>query len=245
MKSNRITILGALFLGAVALSEFWLRPASATTVNMTYMGIVTQGLDATGLFGSAQSNLGGLAYTAVYTFNPELGTTSNSPTDNSAFGGTGFGVPSPSLNAVLTINGHSAFFSGGFAGEFSGTNTGIFSQISEFVRDLSTVGGLTDNELIHSISNQTATLPASLTLPFMHVVTSDDFVAGSNFVIRVIDQNNNLVAGANGLLAPSMVSVEVVSETPLPTALPLFVSGLGGLGLLGWRRKKRAANLAA
>jgi len=29
------------------------------------------------------------------------------------------------------------------------------------------------------------------------------------------------------------------SATPLPAALPLFVSGLGGLGLLGWRRKRK------
>ena len=32
---------------------------------------------------------------------------------------------------------------------------------------------------------------------------------------------------------------------PLPAALPLFASGLVGLGLLGWRRKKRAAPLNA
>jgi hypothetical protein len=30
--------------------------------------------------------------------------------------------------------------------------------------------------------------------------------------------------------------------TPLPAALPLFASGLVGLGLLGWRRKKKAAS---
>ena len=29
--------------------------------------------------------------------------------------------------------------------------------------------------------------------------------------------------------------------TPLPAALPLFGSGLGVLGLLGWRKKKKAA----
>jgi hypothetical protein len=29
--------------------------------------------------------------------------------------------------------------------------------------------------------------------------------------------------------------------TPLPAALPLFATGLAGLGLLGWRRKKAAA----
>jgi hypothetical protein len=33
--------------------------------------------------------------------------------------------------------------------------------------------------------------------------------------------------------------------TPLPAALPLFVSGLGALGFVGWRRKKKAAGFAA
>jgi hypothetical protein len=35
------------------------------------------------------------------------------------------------------------------------------------------------------------------------------------------------------------------ATTPLPGALPLFATGLGALGLLGWRRKKKAATLAA
>ena len=30
-------------------------------------------------------------------------------------------------------------------------------------------------------------------------------------------------------------------ETPLPATLPLFATGLGVLGLLGWRRKRKAA----
>ena len=32
-----------------------------------------------------------------------------------------------------------------------------------------------------------------------------------------------------------------VGATPLPATLPLFASGLGALGLFGWRRKKKAA----
>ena len=35
------------------------------------------------------------------------------------------------------------------------------------------------------------------------------------------------------------------AATPIPAALPLFVSGLGTLGLLGWRRKRKTAALAA
>jgi hypothetical protein len=37
------------------------------------------------------------------------------------------------------------------------------------------------------------------------------------------------------------VTVTAVAATPIPAALPLFVSALGGLGLVGWRRKRRAA----
>jgi hypothetical protein len=42
------------------------------------------------------------------------------------------------------------------------------------------------------------------------------------------------------------VTVTPVSTTPLPAALPLFATGLGAMGLFGWRRKrKNAAALAA
>ena len=40
--------------------------------------------------------------------------------------------------------------------------------------------------------------------------------------------------------------VRAPAATPLPAAFPLFVTGLGALGLLGWRRKrKNAAAIAA
>lgn len=39
---------------------------------------------------------------------------------------------------------------------------------------------------------------------------------------------------------------QVIASTPLPAALPLFATGLGAMGLLGWRRKrKNAAAIAA
>ena len=51
----------------------------------------------------------------------------------------------------------------------------------------------------------------------------------------------------SGLFGSASVSTDyansdfaVFTSTPLPAALPLFAAGLGGLGLLGWRRKRRA-----
>jgi probable HAF family extracellular repeat protein len=36
-----------------------------------------------------------------------------------------------------------------------------------------------------------------------------------------------------------------IAETPLPTALPLFATGFGAMGLLGWRRKRKSSAIAA
>jgi hypothetical protein len=55
----------------------------------------------------------------------------------------------------------------------------------------------------------------------------------------------------SGFTAGVLVTVDydnlsiAVSQTPLPAALPLFGTGLGALGLLGWRRKRKAAAIAA
>jgi hypothetical protein len=53
-----------------------------------------------------------------------------------------------------------------------------------------------------------------------------------------------------GILFPlsTRALLEIVTDpvvTPLPAALPLFATGLGALGLIGWRRKRKAAALAA
>jgi hypothetical protein len=39
---------------------------------------------------------------------------------------------------------------------------------------------------------------------------------------------------------PIAIITADLTDTPLPSALPLFATGLGGLGLLSWRRKRKA-----
>ena len=46
--------------------------------------------------------------------------------------------------------------------------------------------------------------------------------------------------GANGLA----INSTSLSETPLPAALPLFSSGVGLMGLLGWRKKRKRLAVA-
>jgi hypothetical protein len=42
----------------------------------------------------------------------------------------------------------------------------------------------------------------------------------------------------------STVNGDLIASTPVPAALPLFAPGLGAMGLLGWRRKRKAAAIA-
>ena len=45
----------------------------------------------------------------------------------------------------------------------------------------------------------------------------------------------------NAPVTDMTAGVTGASTVPIPGALPLFATGLGALGLLGWRRKKKAA----
>jgi hypothetical protein len=57
--------------------------------------------------------------------------------------------------------------------------------------------------------------------------------------------NTQLLNGLTSLTVDPNFSISLDSPTPLPAALPLFATGLGALGLLGWRRKRKATALAA
>jgi hypothetical protein len=57
----------------------------------------------------------------------------------------------------------------------------------------------------------------------------------------VINPGINFQTGTGTFGLTSMGDTTFSATVPLPAALPLFATGLVGLGLLGWRRKKKAA----
>jgi len=72
-------------------------------------------------------------------------------------------------------------------------------------------------------------------VPFTELTLTFPTSRLANFQVDEIDDRVSL----GPLIIPP------VSEVPLPAALPLFATGLGALGLFEWRRKKKAAALAA
>ena len=58
---------------------------------------------------------------------------------------------------------------------------------------------------------------------------------GLNFFGECADASCITGAGA----AQPLIIVGSVSATPLPTALPLFATGIGAMGCIGWPRKRK------
>jgi hypothetical protein len=112
--------------------------------------------------------------------------------------------------------------------EITVTNTGgLYSTASFNGVDLSFVSGPAITSVVED--------PASSSL----------FAPGSVLTFTANDIRLNLsgTCGACARLTAYSIILDVTTTptVPLPTTLPLFATGLGALGLLGWRRKKKTA----
>jgi hypothetical protein len=81
------------------------------------------------------------------------------------------------------------------------------------------------------------------------------YTPGSNFTgtdtFSYFDLGQNVTVASSQMSNTATVSIDVTPGTPLPTTtplpatLPLFATGLSAMGLFGFRRKRKAAPLAA
>jgi hypothetical protein len=119
---------------------------------------------------------------------------------------------SPAASDQNLTNGALAEFS------FAPTPTGQFSAIS--------------TGLSNAIVNSSLGLSVG--------VTSDRTLAGPTNIITAFIADLPLGTGSAFVNSISDSTAPVVSNAPLPAALPLFATGLGGLAFLGWLRKRKA-----
>jgi hypothetical protein len=86
------------------------------------------------------------------------------------------------------------------------------------------------------------------TIGTMYNISFDLSDNGTLMTFSALSTNGNVIdTGGNGadLLVYAGAGQPVPSEVPLPTALPLFATGLGALGLLGWRRNRKNVAVSA
>jgi hypothetical protein len=86
------------------------------------------------------------------------------------------------------------------------------------------------------IANQVFTDLASAQAFFSDNLTNITLLAGLNIVQLAF---NETIGGGDGFAFDYAAIVPTPLPAPLPATLPLFATGLAGLGLLGWRRKRK------
>jgi hypothetical protein len=167
-----------------------------------------------------------------------------------------------SANTIATFELNGVTFSGG------GTATGTFtldltthtiqsSAITTSFKNIVFVGGNYDGSFFDSftasptaqvnlaawgipfISAQLLTLQFGLTDATDLSTVTSFIAAGSEKVYSFFCPG--LVCGTRTIVSGTF---DLVATTPIPAALPLLVTALGGMGFMGWRRKRQQSTVA-
>jgi hypothetical protein len=153
----------------------------------------------------------------------------------------------------LIINGSSGTFG---VGPIVLNSLEFIAGVNAIVpHDYNNVFSFTESLTLSDGVGTTFTVPFNLSISYADTLTINggttfSFVDGGSLWQVAV---NGLTIGPNpgGKMIANLTAQVTdppagVSQVPLPAALPLFISGLGAMGLLGWRRKrKNAASIAA
>jgi len=164
------------------------------------------------------------------------------------------GYASSGLNSTLTVGVPftiSDFIVAGVNGASFTSQTGNISAVFSFTGPPGASGGTDSGSIAASVVQTDNHIGITWSDPI--TVT---FTDGTNLLIDLANVDYDCGSGAHACnqknidIAGTFTTVEngrsnALGETPLPAAFPLFASGVGALGLLGRRRKRKAALAAA
>jgi hypothetical protein len=153
--------------------------------------------------------------------------------DNLIYGGGDIGATT-GHNVLLEGGGHPVSFTLSFANPLSSFQ---FDRVSSILPNSFPTWSATAYDLSNSVLSTVGESPQIGTF------AATTFVLTGADISSVTFSGNDF--GVYGFANEPIDTLVLTSATPLPAALPLFASGLGALGLLGWRRKRKAAALAA
>ena len=235
--------LTVMFAGAMAAAL----AGSANATTVTISGPSLNGLDYRANGGTAAYVAGTPDVAHLYTSDSGTGTTGGAPVvyvnaSNAGLASLGtLGTFSASYvlsGAASGPAGTAPYWltylndpNGGYVGviSFGGPNLNGSSQIHVFCA-FSTSGSCTNDYWGDTLATLDSIAYGGTTFGLLTVHDSG---------VEIGDWNNN---GQTISAQADIQSITIdTATTPLPAALPLFASGLGALGLLGWRRKRKNA----
>jgi hypothetical protein len=168
-------------------------------------------------------------------------------------------VPGGAINGTITINGTA----GVNVVNVSGINLGNGQTLtlngpagSQFVLNdsgnltlnsglIKLAGGLTPTDVVINDTSSGNNFSTSGGLNNESIINAIVLDPNGGVAMAPGKINGELIAGGSTIHLVSGANVNGIPVTPLPAALPLFSAGLGLVGLLGWRRKRAAAAIAA
>jgi len=109
----------------------------------------------------------------------------------------------------------------------------VGSLLSDMVKSWTTAAGTFTETLTSFVANRATS--NSLTLVLSGTLVGPGGISQSAFAIL----NANQSGGPGSAINWSLTNTSALSGVPLPAALPLFASGIAGLGFLALRRRKQ------
>jgi hypothetical protein len=203
----------SIFVGLLGVLLIVGAAAKAATITTTVTGSLVLGVDYLGVFvpgGSA--DLTGQAFKLVTVLDTDAAdyTSSNPGSSESQFGG---------ISAVLTINGNDLRFDGSGSQVSASTNSaGYFLETS--------AASPTFSSYYVNYELQGPSAPSLTSL--QNIDCGGSFLCEGKFIL------SDAVNSTFGIFDIADVKMAV---TPIPAALPLFISAFSGIGFLGYRRR--------
>jgi hypothetical protein len=123
----------------------------------------------------------------------------------------------------------------------SATNIGFTSGGEALINGHDTVAGRLTTSSVDVPVGSPVTIALTVTVgAFGSGGSSGDFLHSFDFPLTdVFTLPNGFTVNDPDMFIVNNDFLAPTAATPLPAALPLFATGLGGLGLLGWRRKRK------